>query len=185
MKTVRFAQVVQKAGRPEVYLLLTKDDPDFKKALQVQRVMSLLGESHGAKTGYGVVGYEEKKRPQVLVFPRSLKAFEGCRVVGIKYDLFSEAEKTSGEKRNEPKAREAPPKRPVKAAKKPALRKRKAYAHQGTAPAKVIPFPQREKADKEEDSVSALKAYARQAMRALKKNNSVAAYNLLKRIIQS
>ena len=35
----------------------------------------------------------------------------------------------------------------------------------------------------EEESVTELKSHARKAMRALEKNNSVVAYNLLKRIV--
>lgn len=115
MSTVRFAKVVASCGKPEVFLLLNKDDPDFQKALKANRVMSLLGQSEG-KTDYGEVGYDEKKRPQLLVFPKSLKRFEGDRVVGIKYDEFSEVDYAPATKtKTAAKVNKANAKKPPKA----------------------------------------------------------------------
>jgi hypothetical protein len=109
-----------------------------------------------------------------------LKPFEEMKVVGIKYDLLAPEE-----------VDESPPKK--KTAKEPKKGKRetakKMVIHPprkaGKPPAKVIQFPEPEKDDEEEDkTISELKGYARQALRALEKNNSVAAYKLLKRIVE-
>ena len=183
MKTVRFSKVVEKCGKPEVYLLMSETDADFQKALHAGKVMSLSDDSHGAGTEFGSVGYDKKRKGQLLVFPKSLKAFAETKIVGIKYDLFAEEES------NEP-----PPKKKT-SAKEPAPKKVKALAAKKEAPhpakkaqkapaAKVIHFPKPQTDDEDEDdSVSELKAIARQAFRALEKGNSVAAYNLLKRIV--
>jgi hypothetical protein len=181
MKTVRFSKVVEKCGKPEVYLLMTETDPDFQKALQADKIMSLSADSHGAGTEHGTVGYDEKRKGQLLLFPKTLKPFEEMKVVGIKYDLLAPEE-----------VDESPPKK--KTAKEPKKGKRetakKMVIHPprkaGKAPpAKVIQFPEPEKDDEEEDkTISELKGYVRQALRALEKNNSVAAYKLLKRIVE-
>jgi hypothetical protein len=182
MKTVRFPKVVQKCGKPEVYLLMTETDPDFHKALHADKIMSLSDDSHGAVTEYGTVGYDKKRKGQILLFPKTFKSFEDTKVVGIKYDLFAE-EKTdepTPEKRTKPK--EHPKNAKARLATKPVSRTSKKAEKAPTA--EVIHFPKSEKDDEEEDeSVTELKGCARQAMRALEKNNSVAAYNLLKRMI--
>ena len=183
MKTVRFSKVVEKCGKPEVYLLMSETDADFQKALHADKVMSLSDDSHGAGTEFGVIGYDKKRKGQLLVFPNSLKSFQEMKVVGIKYDLFAEDEASEPTPKKKAKAKEPARKKAKvtvtrKAAPKPAKKVVKA------ATAKVIHFPKPDKDDEEEDdSVTQLKGYARQALRALEKNNSVAAYNLLKRIV--
>ena len=183
MKTVRFSKVVEKCGKPEVYLLMTETDPDFQTALHADKIMSLSDDSHGAGTEYGTVGYDKKRKGQLLLFPKTLKSFEEMKIVGIKYDLFAEDEisERSSKKRTQ--------------AKKPAIKKTKAPATKKGTPeatpkapkspiAKVIHFPKANTDEEDRDeSVAELKGYARQALRALEKNNSVAAYNLLKRIV--
>jgi hypothetical protein len=186
MKTVRFSKVVEKSGKPEVYLLMSETDPDFHKALEAGRVMSLSGEAHGSGTDYGTVGYDKKRRGQLLLFPKSLKAFADAKIIGIKYDLFAEEsaaeEKKSPHSAKEKKVKAKPPESPPKA--KPAREKPadKKKATPKPTPQKVIPFPA-EKKEQDDDDDSDLKAYVRQAMRALEKGNSVAAYNILKRVI--
>lgn len=92
MRTVRFSKVVQKAGKPEVYLLWTAadKDPEFKKALNAGRIM-MVHQEHG-QTDYGTAGYKKGANEQILIFPKSLAAFEGKKVVGVKYDLVLEKE---------------------------------------------------------------------------------------------
>src|ERR1700727_1194309 len=90
MKSVRFSKVVEKSGRPEVYLLMSETDPEFHKALEADKIMSLSNESHGSGTEYGTVGYDKKRHGQLLLFPKSLKSFAGAKIVGIKYELFDE-----------------------------------------------------------------------------------------------
>ena len=187
MKSVRFSKVVGKCGKPEVYLLMSETDPDFQKALEADKIMSLSNESHGSGREYGTVGYDKKRHGQLLMFPKSLKSFSEAKVIGIKYDLLAE----QGEKDEKVTDR---PTRPVKKPKekapppsvhkKPAAKKSpKSSKPEPKHPAKnVIPFPpKKEEPNDEEDDD--LKACVRQAMRALEKGNSVAAYNILKRII--
>jgi hypothetical protein len=180
MNTVRFSKVVEKCGKPEVYLLMTETDPDFQKALHADKIMSLSDDSHGAGTEYGIVGYDKKRKGQLLLFPKTLKAFEEMKIVGIKYDLFAEeeADEPAPKKKAAKESQKAKPHTAKKRASRPSKKPPKA------PPAKVIHFPKPEPdAEEEDDSVAAIKGYARQALRALEKNNSVAAYNLLKRIV--
>jgi hypothetical protein len=186
MNTVRFTQVVEKSGKPEVYLLLSETDKTFHDALEANRIMSLVGGVDGAKTEYGLVGYDKKRRGQLLLFPRSLRRFADSRVVGIKFNLFAEAAESkfpTTPRPHNPNAKKQPPetKKIEKAAKEiikypdPAKLK------------KVIPFPREDdEADEadEEQTQEQLKALARQALRALEKNNSVAAYKILQEMIE-
>jgi hypothetical protein len=91
-KTVRFTRVVERSGRPHVHTLwLPPDkDPDFKRARDTHRVMTLQQIPGGGKADFGVIGYDAKNGSggQFLIFPKSLKAFEGARVVGVKFDLI-------------------------------------------------------------------------------------------------
>jgi hypothetical protein len=181
MNTVRFTQVVEKSGKPEVYLLMSETDKTFHDALEGNRIMSLVGGVDGAKTEYGLVGYDKKRRGQLLLFPRSLKPFTDSRVVGIKFDLFSEATEIqphagstaarASSKKTRPERKkiekQADPKPPVPATSK-----------------KVIPFPKKPEDSDEEKTPEQLRLLARQALRALEKNNSVAAYKLLKQMLE-
>jgi hypothetical protein len=181
MNTVRFTQVVEKSGKPEVYLLMSETDKTFHDALEGNRIMSLVGGVDGAKTEYGLVGYDKKRRGQLLLFPRSLKPFTDSRVVGIKFDLFSEATES------QPQAGSVAPR--VKAKKSPPEKKKiekKAVELKPPVRAtskKVIPFPKKPEDSDEEKTPEQLRLLARQALRALEKNNSVAAYKLLKQML--
>lgn len=101
-KTARFTEVVAKAGRPGVHLTFhaAADDPELQAAIKAQRVMSLTRFNLGPKKDYGQVGYDEKSASQILIFPKSLRSFEGRRIVGINYDLL--AEEQPGMARNPP-----------------------------------------------------------------------------------
>jgi len=91
-KTVRFTRVVERSGQPEAHALwLPPDkDPEFKRALAAHRVMSV--QPRRGKTDLGFVGFDEKrsKGGQFLIFPKSLRSFEGAEVVGIKFDLIEQ-----------------------------------------------------------------------------------------------
>jgi hypothetical protein len=185
MKTVRFSKVVEKSGRPEVYLLMSETDPDFRKALNAGKIMGLSGESHGAGTEYGTVGYDKKSHGQLLIFPKPLKAFVGSKIVGIKYDFLSEDSGNRDEKpsrrKEATKPKEKPFKRPLPAKPPPKKKQKKTEPKPAR---KLIPFPapKKERANaKTHDS----KTQIRQAMRALEKGNSVAAYNILKQIVSA
>ena len=163
---------------------MSETDPDFHKAVEAGKIMSLSDESHGSGTEYGTVGYEKKRHGQLLLFPKSLKSFADAKIIGIKYDLFDESrsdEKVAGSVKKR-ESKEAKVKAEKKVPAKPATKTAKAKKDPKPAAKKLIPFPAK-KAEEDDDEDDALKGYVRQAMRALEKGNSVAAYNILKRII--
>ena len=85
-KTVRFDQIIEKCGAPEVYTLWQepKSDRHFQMLLKNNRVMTIQQTNGG--TDFGVVGFVKRKGARYLVFRKSLKRFEGHRIVGIKWD---------------------------------------------------------------------------------------------------
>ena len=87
VKTARFAQVVEKAGRPEVYTLWQKpaQDRHLQSQIKNHRVMTI--QTSDAGTEFGIVGFKERKGATYLVFPKSLKRFDDKRIVGINWDL--------------------------------------------------------------------------------------------------
>jgi hypothetical protein len=176
MNTVRFTHVVQKSGNPEVYLLLSETDKIFHDALEASRIMSLVGGVDGAKTEYGLVGYDRKRRGQLLLFPRSLKAFADSRVVGIKFDLLAESKADHSKKPGKPAAQK--PKRDLQVHRPTGKHDRVPKPLSPRKPEKVISFPSEE--EPEERTLEDMTSAARRALRALEKNNSVVAYKILK-----
>ena len=87
VKTARLAQVVEKAGQPQVYTLWQKpaQDRHLQSEIKNNRVMTI--QRNDAGTEFGMVGFKEKKGASYLVFPKSLKRFENSRIVGINWDL--------------------------------------------------------------------------------------------------
>lgn len=87
VKTARFRAVVEKCGRPEVYTLWQKPKTDrhFQSLLKNHRVMTIRPSDAG--TDFGMIGFSEGKGARYLAFPKSLKKFEGERIVGIDWDL--------------------------------------------------------------------------------------------------
>ena len=87
VKTARFAQVVEKAGKPEVYTLWQKpaQDRHLQSEIKNNRVMTIQRSDTGSE--FGVVGFKEYKGASYLIFPKSLKRFENKRIVGINWDL--------------------------------------------------------------------------------------------------
>ena len=86
-KTKRFADVVEAAGRPEVYTLWLKPSQDrhLQSEIKNNRVMTILKTDAGSE--FGMVGLKEQKGAIYLLFPKSLKRFENNRIVGINWDL--------------------------------------------------------------------------------------------------
>ena len=86
-KTRRFADVVEAAGKPEVYTLWQKpaQDRHLQSEIKGHRVMTILKTDAGSELG--VVGFKEQKRASYLLFPKSLKGFENNRIVGINWEL--------------------------------------------------------------------------------------------------
>jgi hypothetical protein len=87
VKNVRFAQVVEKAGTPQVYTLWQKpaQDRHLQSQIKNHRIMTIQKSDGG--TEFGMVGFKERKGANYLVFPKSLKRFENKRIIGIKWDL--------------------------------------------------------------------------------------------------
>ena len=86
VKTTRFADIVEKAGEPEVYTLWQKPTQDrhLQSLIKNHRVMTVQKTDGGAE--FGITGFKEKKGASYLVFPKSLKRFEDKRIIGIKWD---------------------------------------------------------------------------------------------------
>jgi hypothetical protein len=87
VKTARFAQIVEKAGKPDVYTLWQKPATDrhLQSEIKNNRVVTILKTE--AATEFGLVGFKEQQGASYLVFPKSLKRFENRRIVGINWDL--------------------------------------------------------------------------------------------------
>jgi hypothetical protein len=87
VKTVRFSDVIDKAGKPEPYTLWQKpvSDKHFQSALKNHRVMTIQESETG--TEFGFAGFKQSKVARYLIFPKSLKRFENERVVGINWGL--------------------------------------------------------------------------------------------------
>ncbi|MEO8353399.1 MAG: hypothetical protein ABI680_16845 [Chthoniobacteraceae bacterium] len=120
MKTARFATVVAKCGSPEIYLALMAPEKDraLQTAVKAQRVMTVSQESVGTKADRGEVGFEAGRARQFLIFPKSLRAFAGRTVVGVKYDLIGSREPPKSERAAPPRPHKKPkPKRPVRRGK--------------------------------------------------------------------
>ena len=86
-KTKRFADVVDAAGKPEVYTLWQKlaQDRHLQSGIKNNRVMTILKTEAGRE--FGIAGFKEQKGASYLIFPKSLKRFENRRIVGINWDL--------------------------------------------------------------------------------------------------
>ena len=93
VKTVRFTAVVERSGRPRVHAFWTKPerDPEFQRARKAGRVM-MLEPGRNGKADVGTVGYDRGPAhgTEVLIFPKSLRPFEGQRVVGVKFELIDQ-----------------------------------------------------------------------------------------------
>ena len=184
--TVRFSKVVEATGKPSVHLLWVDPAKDaiLQKAIRTNRVMTIVQRPADAKTDYGAVGFQKIASGQILIFPKSLKQFSDKRVIGVKYDLL--------EWPTIPKNQQAPQ---VRLARRPAGRTRKNF-DLPAAPAKelrelpaprVVKFP--DPGPEGENGVQAeieeIKDQVRHAMKALEEGKQVAAFNVLKRIVDS
>jgi hypothetical protein len=89
-KTVRFSQIVEECGQPNVYTLWEKPAADrrFQAQLKNNRVMTIQKSESG--TDFGIIGFKERKGARYLVFSKSLKQFADKRVIGIDWTLVRE-----------------------------------------------------------------------------------------------
>ena len=190
MKTVRFAQVIAKSGKPETHSLWTSPDKDpvFKAAVESHRIMTVHQNTVGSIADHGVVGYDEDAQGTLLIFPRSIKSFANRRVVGIKYDqlvepkvgkrvrtaklkLLPKPKSVSSVVRGGNSNAKSLPKRSSKSKRKPE------HSLPPKSPkATVDPI----KAAKELDL---LKAAVKRAMKELQKGKAVSAYQVLEKAL--
>jgi hypothetical protein len=214
MKTVRFSEIVESCGKPDPHLLLIEPTKDkmLQAAIRSNRVMTLYQGSGSTKTDYGSIGFEEGSERQFLIFPKTVKPFVGRRVVGIKYDLLealplltkNEATKSKPAIKEDKRKREEKPdhetKRPAgklpkavqktKTDKGPA--KTEAEGPDEERPAKessekLVQFPKPEPTEEVTapgSEVAEIKRRIREAMDVLEQGKQVAAFNLLKRIVE-
>jgi hypothetical protein len=181
VKTVRFAKVVETAGRPDTYLLLAppKKDPKFQRALKAHRVVTIFQATRAHKADYGEVGFAAGSSRQFLMFPKSAGRFSGQRIVGIKYDLLAAApvakNRVDKRSRSEKKMRVGSP-APHRDPPSPPL----------VAEDKVVSFPRADSPEEDgEDSgeIAEIKAQVRRALSELEKGRQIAAFRLLQRIV--
>jgi len=89
-KTIRFSQIVEECGQPNIYTLWEKPAADrrFQTQLKNNRVMTVQKTESG--TDFGIIGFKERKGARHLVFPKSLKQFVDKRVIGIDWTVVRE-----------------------------------------------------------------------------------------------
>jgi hypothetical protein len=190
MENVRFSKIVEAAGRPVVHVLWIdpNKDPVLKKAINATKVMTVHQGLTKAKADYGTVGFQKGIAGQILIFPKSLKGFAEARVTGVKYDLLD-----SG---TVPKAQQAPKIVPTKRVAKGRPKETKETKIEATPEpsatkknmaATVVKFPDPPEDDpngspEAVDGEEIIKQ-VRLAMKALEEGKQVAAFNLLKRIV--
>jgi hypothetical protein len=187
MGTVRFSKIVETAGKPIVHLLWMDPAKDLvlQKAIHANRVMTVHQGQTNAKADYGTIGFQKGLSGQILIFPKSLKPFADKQVIGVKYDLL--------EWPAVPKSQQARKVIPVKhsAKAKPqdtkisATAEQAALAENATAKVVKLPNPEDDHEDGPTTDVEELKNQVRLAMKVLEEGKQVAAFNLLKRIVDS
>jgi hypothetical protein len=186
VKTVRFSNVVAKGGKPEPYTLWTdpKKDPEFKRAIKENRVLSVHQETVGSKADYGTVGFKGDRHAQLLVFPKSIRSFDGKRVVGVKYDLVDQPEEAPNPKKSvvhtakavKPKTKHSQP----KAVREPVAKKQKPKRERKAA--KIIHFPKSHQPAKPVQSVTKFRTELHRAIKALEAGKAVQAHQILKEL---
>ncbi len=90
MTTARFKDLVARVGRPEVHLSWSGPAKDavLQEAAKANRLLSVHQNTRGGKKDHGEVGLHAGRDVQYLLFPKSLRAFAGKRIVGIDYDAL-------------------------------------------------------------------------------------------------
>jgi hypothetical protein len=94
-KQIRFTQLVKAAGRPHPATLWVADpakDPEFKKAIDDNRLVTVHHANAGAKTESGEIGFVKGGAASYLIFPKALPMAPGARVIGLKFDMLDEPE---------------------------------------------------------------------------------------------
>lgn len=90
---VRFTQLVKASGRPHSATLWVADpakDPEFKKAIAENRIVTVHLVNVGSKKESGEIGFIKGGAASYLIFPKSLPLAEGTRVIGLKFDMLDD-----------------------------------------------------------------------------------------------
>jgi hypothetical protein len=93
-KQTRFANLVKASGRPHPATLWVADpakDPEFKKAIDDNRIVTLHHVNVGTKKDSGEIGFRKGTNNSYLIFPKALPLVEGTAVIGIKFDMLEDA----------------------------------------------------------------------------------------------
>jgi hypothetical protein len=195
-QTVRFTQVVERSGRPQVHTLWVppEQDAEFKRARDSHRLMTIESGSISGKADAGLVGFDSAHRDggQFLIFPKSLKRFEGSRVIGIKFDLIEQPPlapvkhvKRAKPPRVKPQRkvafslppREEPKREPDPRAEAKTPQRKEANAAEPPAPEEKV-TPRKRSADH-----AALIREVRAAIKDLQRDKPLAAYQRLERAL--
>ncbi|MGA7905294.1 MAG: hypothetical protein WCA06_21910 [Terrimicrobiaceae bacterium] len=186
MKTATFSAVVQAAGTPTTHLLLVPPEKDkvLQAAIRGHRVMTLHQRPTGNKADYGTVGFESGGARQYLIFPKSLSEFQEMRIIAIRYELLEDSAvleviQGKAEAVQEKEAKPAKPRRPAGPRQK---RSRKDSTSSKPPLENVVHF-ERQEPDEEGEATREIKNQVRRAMEMLEEGKQVAAFNLLKRIV--
>jgi hypothetical protein len=92
-KQVRFTQLVKTAGRPHPATLWVADpakDPEFKKAIDQNRIVTVHHVNVGSKKEAGEVGFKKGVAASYLIFPKALPEEDGTRIIGLKFEMLEE-----------------------------------------------------------------------------------------------
>jgi hypothetical protein len=214
MKTARFSDVVKQCGHPEPRIVFVEPskDRELQSEVKSKRLMTVFQDSTGNKADRGIVGFEPGAGRQFLVFPKSLRPFEGRNIVGIKYDLLSDKEPPKSERapkvREKKKAKSKPAPLPKNILQMPSLhtddgsdskaskknRSASSVPSQKPAVSERAKWKVKEKASAprlteraalkadEVTDVAEIKEGIRKAIKALEQGKQVLAFNLLKRL---
>jgi hypothetical protein len=195
MKTVRFATVVAAAGKPSPHPLWMAPAHDrvLQQALKGHRVMTVHQDVRGTPKDYGTVGMTQEPEAQHLVFPRSLRRFDGQRIVGIDYGQLaagtslaatSTFDASAARGRGRPRAKAEPRLRPAKA-RRAGKSDVVPFEPPPSAPAKSTPPPRAEPtSDARERVPPPVVQQVRCAAVELKAGKAVAAYERLQALLR-
>lgn len=188
-KTVRFTQVVERSGRPHVHTLWLppEKDPEFKRARDAHRVMTIEQTPGGGRADIGMVGFDPRQDHggQFLIFPKSLKPFEGARVVGVKFDLVEQPKLTAAKKLQPttlPRRAKSPRPKPERIERRPGPPQPPHHAPEAPKEPRPAAAPTLEK--KISPGHAALIREVRAAMQDLQRGKAVAAYQRLERALR-
>jgi hypothetical protein len=93
VRTVRLSDLVKHFGPAHLVTLWSdpKTDKHFMRAVEENRVITIMLQHAGTRKDFGVVGFNPKPSATYIVFSKPLSVASGTKVVGVKYDLIEEA----------------------------------------------------------------------------------------------